>query len=64
MIQIVRMVQHLLVKALMETSADRAEYLSRLFSRPRPAGLDSTSSVTSIFNGRAANYGELIMLRP
>ena len=64
MIQVVRMVQHLLVKALMETSADRAEYLSLLFSRPRPAGLDSTSGVTSIFNGRVANYGELIMLRP
>ncbi len=32
--------EHLLYKALMELSADRAEFLSRLFSRPRPAGLD------------------------
>lgn len=47
------MVQHLLVKALMETSADRAEFLSRLFSRPRPAGLDSTTDVTSLFEAFA-----------
>src|SRR6187431_1154163 len=29
--------EHLLYKALMEMSADRADFLSRLFSRPRPA---------------------------
>lgn len=34
-------VQHLLYKALIEMSADRAEFLSRLWSRPRPAGVDS-----------------------
>jgi hypothetical protein len=38
------MLQHLMYKALLETSADRAEFLSRLFSRTRPAGLDSTST--------------------
>lgn len=38
------MIQHLLFKALIEISADRAEFLSRLWSRPRPAGLDSLSS--------------------
>ena len=32
--------EHLLYKALFELSADRAEFLSRLFSRPRPTGLD------------------------
>jgi hypothetical protein len=31
-------VQHLLFKALFELSADRAEFLSRLFSRPKPQG--------------------------
>jgi hypothetical protein len=30
------LVQHLLYKALIEMSKDRAEFLSRLFSRPRP----------------------------
>ena len=29
---------HLLYKALFELSADRAEFVSRLFSRPRPPG--------------------------
>ena len=44
------MVQHLLLKALMETSADRAEFLSRLFSRPRPPGLDSITGVAELFD--------------
>lgn len=35
----------LVYKALFESSADRAEFVSRLFSRPRPAGLDTASSV-------------------
>src|ERR1700741_5421579 len=30
------MLQHLMYKALIETSANRAEFVSRLFSRPRP----------------------------
>src|SRR5688572_27421327 len=42
------MVQHLLFKALMETSPDRATYLSRLLSRPRPPGLDSNSTATGL----------------
>jgi hypothetical protein len=33
------MVQHLMYKALFELSEDRAEFLSRLFGRRRPAGL-------------------------
>jgi hypothetical protein len=37
-------IQHLLYKALTELSSDRAEFLSRLLSRPRPDGLDSTST--------------------
>jgi len=32
------MLEHLLYKALMELSADRAEFLSRLFCRPQPQG--------------------------
>jgi hypothetical protein len=37
------MLEHLLYKALIETSPDRAEFLSRLFSRPRPPGLGLSS---------------------
>jgi hypothetical protein len=41
--------EHLLYKALMELSADRAEFLSRLFARPRPAGAGTGSSVQQLF---------------
>jgi hypothetical protein len=41
---------HLIYKALFEMSADRAEFVSRLFSRARPAGLSTTSTATVIFN--------------
>ena len=39
----------LLYKSLFEMSADRAEFVSRLFSKPRPAKLDSTVTADSIF---------------
>ena len=41
---------HLMYKALMELSADRAEFLSRLFSRDRPAGLTASASAADLFN--------------
>jgi hypothetical protein len=37
-------------KALFELSADRADFVSRLFSRKRPEGLDRNSSVQTIFD--------------
>ena len=40
---------HLLYKALFELSSDRADFVSRLFSRARPAGLESSASVDEIF---------------
>ena len=40
---------HLLYKALFELSSDRVEFVSRLFSRLRPAGLSASSSVDVIF---------------
>jgi hypothetical protein len=48
------MLQHLMYKALFELSPDRADFLSRLFSRKRPPGLDSRSSVTALFDGYQA----------
>src|SRR5262245_39696353 len=39
----------LMYKALFELSANRAEFVSRLFSRPRPDGLGPTSAVQRIF---------------
>src|SRR5437667_2663383 len=44
------MIEHLMYKALIELSADRAEFLSRLFSRPRPEGLDRNSSIGTLFD--------------
>ena len=40
---------HLMYKALFELSADRAEFVSRLFSLKRPAGLTAKSTVNEIF---------------
>ena len=44
------MLQHLMYKALIEMSEDRADFLSRLFSRARPAGLSATSTPQAIFD--------------
>ncbi len=41
--------EHLLYKALMEMSTDRADFLSRLFSRKRPDGLSRVSTADSLF---------------
>ena len=43
------MLTHLMYKALFEQSTDRADFLSRLFSRPRPAKLDSASTANALF---------------
>jgi hypothetical protein len=40
---------HLLYKALFELSADRADFVSRLFSKRRPAGLTTGSTAAEIF---------------
>ena len=45
---------HLLYKALFEMSDDRAGFVSLLFSRVRPAGLDAGSSASEIFDRYAA----------
>src|SRR6266508_3998644 len=45
---------HLMYKALFELSADRADFVSRLFSRKRPEGLTAASSVRDIFQACAS----------
>lgn len=40
---------HLFYKAIFELSSDRVDFVSRLFSRLRPGGLDASSSVDAIF---------------
>jgi hypothetical protein len=44
------MLELLMYKALFELSPDRADFIGKLFSRPRPAGLDTKFSVGTLFN--------------
>jgi hypothetical protein len=41
--------QHLMYKALIETSTDRADFLSKLFSRKRPENLNAQSTADQLF---------------
>jgi hypothetical protein len=43
------MLEHLLYKAVFEMAADRADFVSVLFSRKRPAGLIAKTPVASLF---------------
>ena len=43
------MIEHLLFKAILEMSDDRADFLSRLFSRPRPASLERSAAPATLF---------------
>src|SRR5215831_1866770 len=45
---------HLMYKAIFEMSSDRADFVARLFSRKRPAGLTSKSSAREIFEAYLA----------
>jgi len=43
------MLEHLIYKALFETSANRVDFVSHLFSRKAPPGVSLTSSVKTLF---------------
>lgn len=43
-------VQHLMFKAMFEMAKDRAEFISMLFAKPRPAGLDATTPIQKIWD--------------
>jgi hypothetical protein len=42
-------VQHLMFKAMFELAQDRADFLTLLFARPRPQGIDSVASIRQIW---------------
>ncbi|MEO5569231.1 MAG: hypothetical protein ABIR92_12105 [Gemmatimonadaceae bacterium] len=44
------MVQHQMFKAMFELAPDRADFLSILFAKPRPAKLDSTTSIQPMWD--------------
>jgi len=57
------MLTHLMYKAIIEQSADRAEFLSRLFARPRPAGLDTASTPETLFGAYQAVTRDTLLAR-
>lgn len=42
------LIEHLMYKALMEMSTDRADFLSKLWARTRPDSLDASSTATAL----------------
>jgi hypothetical protein len=48
------LLEHLMYKAVFEMSADRADFLSNLFSRKRPSQLTAESPVRALFQAYAA----------
>ena len=46
--------QHLLFKAVFELAKDRADFITLLFSKPRPADLDGTTPIQHIWNAYAS----------
>jgi hypothetical protein len=52
------LLEHLMYKALFEMSKDRADFLSFLFSRPRPTDVNSNSSVDALFESFNKVRGE------
>lgn len=53
---------HLMYKALFALSADRAEFLSRLFSRPRPIGLTADTPVRELMEAYIAAEPDAALL--
>jgi len=47
------MIHHLMYKAMIEMAPDRAAFLSLLFARARPTGLDTASTPEALFNAYA-----------
>ncbi len=57
------MIEHLIYKAVFETSSDRVEFLSRLFSRKAPPGLTEKSTARQLFQAFRAVSADADMYR-
>jgi hypothetical protein len=55
--------QHLMYKALIETSSTRAEFLAKLFARAPLVGVDSTSSAAQLFEALAKQPADSVRYR-
>jgi len=56
------MVEHLMYKAMFELSPTRADFVSRLFSRPMPAGFDPQASIDRMFSTLSSNKSDSRLL--
>ena len=57
------LLQHMWYKAVIEMSGDRADFLSRLFGRARPTGLDTASSADSLISAFERAPGDSVLFR-
>ena len=57
------LIEHLMYKAVIEMSPTRAEFLSLLFSRPRPAGLADTTAAPALLQAYLAASPDSIVYR-
>jgi hypothetical protein len=55
------MIQHLLYKAAFEMSANRADFLSVVFSRKRPAGLSEASTAAQLFEAYSVVSKDVVL---
>ena len=55
------MLEHLMYKAIFEMSADRAAFVSNLFSRKRPQQLTEDTTVRSLFQAYAASPADRLL---
>ena len=52
------MIEHLMYKAMFELSSTRLDFVSRLFSRPMPAGVDAQVSIDKIFSALSTSRAD------
>jgi len=57
------MLELLMYKALFEMSTDRVEFVSRLFSRPKPAGIQANASAEVIFKAFEPVIGSAVLYK-
>ena len=55
------MIHHLMYKAMIEMAPDRAGFMSMLFARPRPKGVDSTSTPEALLNAISALPADTVL---
>jgi hypothetical protein len=55
--------QHLMFKAMFEMAKDRADFISTLFGKPRPGGLDTATSIQDLWTAYRAAPSDSVRAR-